>query len=139
MPIYGSYWFILLANYKYLHKALHYLSKKYKTKVLGFYLGNVTSIATFNYALCKEVLTRDEFNSRPDPIVVWERGLGKLLGIFFGVNWKEQRWFGLRYLRDFGFGRRSYKVEDYTEVEIKNIIQLFTTEPKDNDRVINSL
>lgn len=116
---------------------MEYFGKKYKTNVLGFYLGPQPCIATYGYDLCKEVLTRDEFNARTDSIVFNVRGFGTLPGVIFGTNWKEQRWIGLRYMRDFGFGRRSFKVEDYTEGEIKNLIELFTSEPNPQTRVIS--
>lgn len=135
LPLYGSYWYILWGNYKHFHKALEYYRKKLKVRILGFYLGNSPSIATFDYELCKEVLTRDEFTSRSDSIIFKVRGFGDLPGVIFGDNWKEQRWIGLRHMRDFGFGRRSLKVEDYTESEIKNLIELFSSEPTDENKV----
>lgn len=135
MPIYGSYWFLLKENYRYTHIALGNLAKKYKTDILGLHLGNNPTVATFSYDLSKEMLTRDEFTGRNDTIIVRQRGLGKLLGIFFGLNWKEHRWFALRNLRDFGFGRRSAKVEDFTEYELKSLIETFMREPTTEEKV----
>lgn len=93
-------------------------------------MGDFPSIAAFDYETCKEILARPEFTLRPFPIVVYERCMGKFGGIFFGNEWREQRWLGLRYLRDFGFGRRSYKIENYTENEIRHLIDTFMSDPK---------
>lgn len=98
-------------------------------------MGNLPSIAIFDYKTCKEVLKKDEYSLRPFSIITYERCMRKLGGIFFGNNWREQRWFGLRHLRDFGFGRRSCKVEDYIQNEVKNLIELLSNTPKEYDSV----
>ena len=49
-----------------------------------------------------------------------------LPGIFFtdGPIWKEQRRFVLRYLRDFGFGRRFEELESVISEEILDMIDI---------------
>lgn len=49
-----------------------------------------------------------------------------LVGIFFtdGYFWHVQRRFSLRYLRDYGFGRRSDTLEAVIESEIKEMIDM---------------
>lgn len=58
-------------------------------------------------------------------------------GIFFVDEdyWREQRRFSLRHLRDYGFGRRFTKTEEHFEDELKDLIQIFQTEPREHDLV----
>lgn len=53
-------------------------------------------------------------------------------GIFFrdGPIWKEQRRFVLRYLRDFGFGRRFEELELVIQEELTDMIDLIRNGPK---------
>lgn len=55
-----------------------------------------------------------------------------LAGIFFqdGLLWKEQRRFILRYLRDFGFGRRFEELECVIREEITDMLDLIHHGPK---------
>lgn len=137
LPLWGSYWYILKENYHHLHKAFVSLGKKYKTEVLGVYLGDFPTVIALNHELSKELLTREEFLGRPDTCIARERGFGELIGIFFieGPKWKEQRRFALRHMRDFGFGRRSERMEDFVRGETSKLIEQLTLEPgvKDGD------
>lgn len=47
-----------------------------------------------------------------------------------GDKWHEQRRFALRYLRDFGFGRRFEMLEKYIQEEIAQYIELLKYGPK---------
>lgn len=53
-------------------------------------------------------------------------------GIFFreGESWNEQRRFALRYLRDFGFGRRFDSFEKEIEIQIQQFIDMVRNGPK---------
>lgn len=53
-------------------------------------------------------------------------------GIFFTENeqWHEQRRFVLRYLRDFGFGRRFDSLEKEMEIQIAQCIDIVKNGPK---------
>lgn len=53
-------------------------------------------------------------------------------GIFFteGPLWHEQRRYALRYLRDFGFGRRQDELELELHDETLNLIDLIKNGPK---------
>lgn len=53
-------------------------------------------------------------------------------GIFFTENevWHEQRRFVLRYLRDFGFGRRFDTLEKEIEIQIAQYIDMVKNGPK---------
>lgn len=71
---------MLQENYKFAHLSLITLAKRYKTNILGIYLGKFPTVVTFSYDLCKEMLTREEFTGRPDTILIRERGLRELKG-----------------------------------------------------------
>ncbi|KAF5307367.1 hypothetical protein FQR65_LT07084 [Abscondita terminalis] len=135
LPIWGAYWFLLLADYNLTHKAAEYLRKKYKSDVIGIYAGESPAIIVTSHALAKEALTREEFIGRPDIFATRNRSLGDNLGIVFtdGPLWKEQRRFSLRHLRDYGFGRRFNSTEGLYESEIKNLIEFLHSEPSSND------
>lgn len=53
-------------------------------------------------------------------------------GVFFrdGPSWHEQRRFTLRYLRDFGFGRRFDAFEKEIEIQISQLIDIVKNGPK---------
>ncbi|XP_063909188.1 probable cytochrome P450 304a1 [Zophobas morio] len=138
LPIWGSYWFMLKENYNFAHLALEALGKRYKTDILGVFLGDFPTVVTFSHELCKELLTRDEFTGRNDTIVTRTRSMEEKRGIFFvdGPFWKGQRWFSLRYMRDFGFGRRSEVLENSIADEIKYLLNLLDKEPDATDRDI---
>ena len=86
LPLYGSYWFLLFANYKYTFKAIDYLARRYRTKVLGFYMGSFATVVTCDYDSIKEVLTKPEFQGRMDTFVIRDRQLGKLIGEYILIN-----------------------------------------------------
>ncbi|XP_017769405.1 PREDICTED: probable cytochrome P450 304a1, partial [Nicrophorus vespilloides] len=134
IPTFGSYFFIKKENF-YPHKAFVSLGKKYKTDVVGFYIGPFLAATCYKYDVLKEVLSREEFSGRPDGPIVRNRGLGKKLGIFFSDEqyWKDQRWFSLRHLRDFGFGRRDVNIEQVITDEVKGMIELCTSKPQPKD------
>lgn len=56
----------------------------------------------------------------------------KIAGIFFteGELWHEQRRFTLRYLRDFGFGRRFQSLEIDIQDELNSFIDMVKYGPK---------
>ncbi|XP_066586643.1 probable cytochrome P450 304a1 [Prorops nasuta] len=114
LPILGSYPFLLWRNYNFPHFSIPYYTKKYKSKIISLYMGNTFTIVANDYKSIKEIFTKEEFDGRvTDTDVIMERAFKKQLGIFFidGTQWKEQRRFALRHLRDFGFGRRHDKLE----------------------------
>lgn len=80
-----------------------------------------------DYKLVQEALKRDEFLGRPDFESWILRNDGfKNRGVLFtdGVsNWREQRRFTLRTLRDFGFGKQS--MDGLLIEEVKELVQLF--------------
>ncbi|EFN65051.1 Probable cytochrome P450 304a1 [Camponotus floridanus] len=124
IPIGGSYWLLLWRNYKYMHLALDYYARKLKSNLFSCYLGEYFAVIANDYANIKEILSREEFDGRITNIdYIKDRAFKKKLGIFFidGPKWQEQKRFALRYMRDFGFGRRHDKLES----EIMDEMTLF--------------
>ncbi|XP_068631064.1 probable cytochrome P450 304a1 [Battus philenor] len=132
LPVYGAYWLILLKGLNNLPFAFIKFAKEYKTKVVGFYLSNMPVVVVNDPALIKEVLNREEFDGRMDLILGRLRSFWKKLGIFFtdGYFWHVQRRFTLRYMRDYGFGRREESLESAVAHEIKEMIDMSVNGPK---------
>ena len=84
LPVWGSYWFVLLNNYKFIHIGLHKLANKYKTKILGLHLGPFPAVVVNNYELIREVYTRPEFQGRLKLFLInvrtYNKNLGKVIG-----------------------------------------------------------
>ncbi|OWR44462.1 cytochrome P450 CYP304F2 [Danaus plexippus plexippus] len=131
LPIHGAYWIVVLKKINNLAASFKMLSKEYKTKVLGLYLGNFVTIIVDDPHLIKECLNREEFDGRVDFLVARLRSFWKKLGIFFtdGYFWHVQRRFSLRYMRDFGFGRREETLETCFSNDIKEMINMATYGP----------
>nr|WNK22291.1 cytochrome P450 [Athetis lepigone] len=143
LPVYGAFWIVLaqlgfkefiaaIHRFTDLSTAFKKLGEKYKTKVVGCFLGPVPSVIVNDSKLIKELLNREEFDGRMDIILFRLRSFWKKLGIFFtdGYFWHVQRRFSLRYLRDYGFGRRCDILESVLAGEIKEMIDLGASGPK---------
>lgn len=63
-----------------MHLAAEELSKKYASNVIGLKLGSERVVLVMKYDLVKEVLTRDEFNNRPDNFFMRLRCMGTRRG-----------------------------------------------------------
>ncbi|XP_055587550.1 probable cytochrome P450 304a1 [Uranotaenia lowii] len=133
LPFLGGYGFMLMLNYWQMHKASEWLEKFYRTKIIGIYLGSFLSIIVNDFHVVKEIMNRTEFDGRPDLFLarLRERNFQRR-GIFFteGPDWKEQRRFVLRNLRDFGFGRRFEDLEMETRSEIETLLDVLRYGPK---------
>ncbi|KAB0797119.1 hypothetical protein PPYR_08113 [Photinus pyralis] len=131
LPIWGGYWFLLLANYNFTHKAVEVLSRRYKSDLVGIMLGRTPTVLVTGHDLVKETLTRQEFIGRIDCYPNRFRSMGDLLGVIFtsGDYWRQQRRFALRQLRDFGFGRRFPTTEQMLESEVRNLIGQISSNP----------
>ncbi|XP_064552926.1 probable cytochrome P450 304a1 [Drosophila montana] len=133
LPIFGSYLFMLLIDYKYLHKAALILSKWYKSDIIGLYVGNFPVAVVHSGEGVREVLNNQAYDGRPALYLSEMRDPGDCVrGIFFqeGVLWKEQRRFILRYLRDFGFGRRFDQLELIIKEEITDMLDMIRNGPR---------
>ncbi|XP_047118335.1 probable cytochrome P450 304a1 [Schistocerca piceifrons] len=69
----------------------------------------------------------DNFPPGPPRLPIW----GSYIQLLVGPELMEQRRFTLRYLRDFGFGRRSYHLESETEAEMAELVELIRGERQD--------
>ncbi|XP_022128196.2 probable cytochrome P450 304a1 [Pieris rapae] len=126
LPIYGAYWIIVAKAFNNLALATIRLAKEYNTKLVGLYLGPIPQVLVNDSTLIKEVLIREEFDGRLDTVISRARGFWKKLGIFFtdGFFWHTQRRFSLRYMRDWGFGRRCKALEDTITHDTKEMIEM---------------
>ncbi|CAD7091023.1 unnamed protein product [Hermetia illucens] len=133
IPFFGAYLFFLLVNFKSTHSAALLFSKWYKSKMLGFYLGSYPTVVVHSHEGVKEVLLRPEFDGRPDLFAgrLREPNFNRK-GIFFndGPIWKVQRRFILRYLRDFGFGRRFDELEIFVNEELMELVDIMKNGPE---------
>ncbi|EDW81725.2 uncharacterized protein Dwil_GK12215 [Drosophila willistoni] len=133
IPIFGSYLFLMLINFKYLHKAALTFSKWYKSDIIGLYVGKFPVAVVHSGEGVREVLTNQAFDGRPALFVAAMRDpCYEVRGIFFqeGLLWKEQRRFILRYLRDFGFGRRFNELELVIKEQITDMLDLIRNGPR---------
>ncbi|XP_053946868.1 probable cytochrome P450 304a1 isoform X1 [Anastrepha ludens] len=133
IPLFGSYLFMMLADKKYLHKGVLKFTKWYKSDIVGFHVGPFPTVAVHNAQGVREILNRREFDGRVPIFLAQMRAPeDELLGIFFreGPVWKEQRRFILRYLRDFGFGRRFAELELVIQEEITDLLDLIRNGPR---------
>lgn len=133
VPWFGSYIFILLLNRNHVHLAVNKICKVYKSNIIGMHLGDNPIIVVNDNESVKRALNHRDFDGRPDILMGRLRDPKlNLHGIFFmeGDVWHEQRRFTLRYLRDFGFGRRHEILEKEIEIQIAQFIDSVKNGPK---------
>ncbi|XP_049870411.1 probable cytochrome P450 304a1 [Pectinophora gossypiella] len=132
LPIYGAYLYVRALDFYNLANAFVKLGEMYKTKVIGLFLAHVPTVIVNDSALIKEMLYNEEFDGRMDIILFRLRSFWKKLGVFFtdGYFWHVQRRFSLRYMRDFGFGRRDGTLESVVAGEIKEMLDMTVNGPK---------
>src|SRR5690349_17180999 len=115
IPLLGSFFLILLLNYKKKHLAINKLCEYYKSSVIGFYTGAFVTVVANDAKSVREMVLNQDFDGRNDTLLARLRDPDSKVskGIFFvdGDFWKHQRRFTLRNLRDFGFGRRYHEFE----------------------------
>ncbi|GLH16248.1 Putative cytochrome P450 304a1 [Gryllus bimaculatus] len=133
LPVWGSYWLLLLQDACWLYRSAWAMADRYASKVIGFYLGAFPTVVVHGPELTREMFNRAEFAGRPDTVLTRVRAFGKRRGLFFtdGAFWAEQRRFALRHLRDFGFGRRMACAEDTLRDEVEELLALVRGECDD--------
>ncbi|XP_047118332.1 probable cytochrome P450 304a1 [Schistocerca piceifrons] len=133
LPIWGSYIQLLLENYKFPYKVMDVFTGRYNSKLVGFYFGPLPLVVTSDYEAAKEAFNNPSLQGRISNIAIKQRMPNEDLGINFrvGPELMEQRRFTLRYLRDFGFGRRSDHLESEIEAEMMELVELIRGERKD--------
>ncbi|XP_059056664.1 probable cytochrome P450 304a1 [Achroia grisella] len=134
LPIYGAYWIVLATAVNNLSLAFQRLGEWYDTKIVGLFLGTLPTIIVNDSTMIKEMLNHEDFDGRTDIILGRLRAYWKRLGIFFtdGYFWHVQRRFSLRYMRDYGFGRRDGTLESVLESEIKEMLDMTIHGPKND-------
>jgi len=77
-------------------------------KLVGLYLGPYPAVVLYDYEDARDLFNQDVVSGRPDSFVYRFRMLGGKLGLIFndGEEWKNQRRFILKTLKDFGFGKK---------------------------------
>lgn len=83
LPVWGSYWILLFLDYKFPARALHWLSKFYKSSLIGIHLGEFPAVVVHGAENVKELFTRQEFDGRMDVILGRLRANGEKLGKSF--------------------------------------------------------
>nr|XP_050869101.1 probable cytochrome P450 304a1 [Vespula vulgaris]XP_050869102.1 probable cytochrome P450 304a1 [Vespula vulgaris] len=140
LPLIGIYWYCLWYDYKFPYRWFGYYSKKLKSKVISCYLGSFFTVIANDYASVKELLLKEEFDGRlSDAYFIKARAFNKKLGIFFtdGDEWREQRRFALRHMRDFGFGRRHEIFETKSMEELNILMDMLKNGPiNENEKKI---
>lgn len=63
-PIWGGYLQLLLENYRFPYKAMHWMARRYNTEVLGMYLGGFPTMVACSYESVRELLLKPEFQGR---------------------------------------------------------------------------
>ncbi|XP_018325317.1 methyl farnesoate epoxidase-like [Agrilus planipennis] len=103
-------------KFGFCHLVLADFAKTYG-EITGLRLGNMLLVSVSGSAAVKEVLTRDEFDGRPDGFLFRLRTFGERLGIALsdGEFWKGQRKFCMQYLRKFGLGRKDMELIVFEE------------------------
>lgn len=128
----------LLREAKYLSCVYRKLAETYGPIVgLKLGMGDPIILVSGRDAVI-EMLSRPEFDGRPDTFSHRFRTMGQRRGIIFtdGKTWDDNRRFSLKYLKEFGFGKRSMedlilenavsltmKIEK--EIQETNIIEYF--------------
>ncbi|CRK95079.1 CLUMA_CG008557, isoform A, partial [Clunio marinus] len=123
IPIIGHSHLIRKLSKKYggQHKAFESLVEKYGSSILGVKLGRELVVVAYTCDIVKEILTRQEFDGRPDNFFIRLRTMGTRLGITCtdGKLWNEQRSFVMRQLRNVGYGKS--RMEDQIQSELKEL------------------
>lgn len=65
LPILGSYPYMLLINYKHLHKAIDWLCNYYQTDVLGLYASRFPTVVANTTETAKELLNNPKLDGKP--------------------------------------------------------------------------
>ncbi|KAL9898144.1 putative cytochrome P450 304a1 [Glossina fuscipes fuscipes] len=132
LPFFGSYLFMMLTNFKYSYKSVLKFSEWYKSDIVGFYMGSFPVVVIHNAEAIRQVLRDARYDGRvPAYLVLMRHPEEKLEGVLFqeGSIWKEQRRFVLRYLRDYGFGRRFAELELFIQDQLNDMLDLIRSGP----------
>ncbi|CAH1392903.1 unnamed protein product [Nezara viridula] len=129
IPFLGNYllFYKLRQKLGFTHLVWEWLSKRYGPLV-GVRLGNDKLVIGTNLAVVKELLTKEQFEARPDGFFFQFRAFGERYGLVFvdGEFFNEQKRFVMKHLKSFGLnrsimeGRISGEAEDLVQHILKN-------------------
>jgi len=77
IPLFGSYLFMLIINFKYLHKAALTLSRWYKSDIIGLHVGPFPVAVVHSADGVREILNNQVFDGRPQLFVAAMRDPGQ--------------------------------------------------------------
>uniref|UniRef100_T1H914 Uncharacterized protein n=1 Tax=Rhodnius prolixus TaxID=13249 RepID=T1H914_RHOPR len=127
----GPKWIPLIGNYMeyrklyrklgFTHLVWSKLSNEYG-QLMGLRLGKDLLVIASGFEAVKEVLTREEFNARPDGFFFRLRAFGERYGLVFvdGEFFKEQKQFCMRHLKLLGLYNSS--MEDRISFETNELV-----------------
>ena len=152
-PIFGSSRYMMVKGENMKKKSLmHGIFKNVEKygKLLGFYMGTQPYVVVADYEMMKDLLKRDEVSGRPTNVpfnefrpghsTVGKDNIGRQPGVLLsqGRDWREQRRFLLRNLRDFGFGKSEMEDTLLDEIEkLCNEYNKFVGKPVCLDNTLN--
>nr|CAD7398393.1 unnamed protein product [Timema poppensis] len=115
----------------YLYEATAELARQYGP-VVGLKVGKDRTVVLCGYDGIKDMLSREEFDGRPQGPFYETRTWGIRRGVLLtdAEFWQEQRRFVLRHLREFGFGRRT--MGELIEAEAGQMVRMFREKLRDS-------
>jgi len=131
LPFFGSIPFIPSKYVKRESPIADYMAEKWGD-ISAFYLANNLTIYISDIELVKKVYKMEEGSGRPSSKTFSKLRFGEDDGKNRGLllsseeEWKEQRRFSLRTLKDMGFGKAS--MEDSINCEVQKLIDLLSAE-----------
>ncbi|XP_014283057.1 methyl farnesoate epoxidase [Halyomorpha halys] len=132
VPILGNYWLFYKLRQKlgFTHLVWESLSKRYGP-LLGVRLGNDKLVIGTNLHVVKELLTKEQFDARPDGFFFQFRAFGERYGLVFvdGDFFNEQKRFVMKHLKSFGLNRSI--MEDKISAETEDLVQHILKHCKD--------
>ncbi|KAG8256892.1 hypothetical protein J6590_060554 [Homalodisca vitripennis] len=72
-PIWGGYLQLLVENYRFPYKAMHWMARRYDTELLGMYLGPYPTVVACSHASVRDMLKHPAFQGRVDSYVAESR------------------------------------------------------------------
>ncbi|KAK6627540.1 hypothetical protein RUM44_010018 [Polyplax serrata] len=137
LPILGSAMTVQKLRKKtgYLYKACTLLANQHGP-VVGLKVGKDRQVVCCGYDAIKEMLTKDDFDGRPQGPFYETRTWGIRRGLLLTDEefWHEQRKFVLRHLREFGFGRRT--MSGLVEDEASELVKYFKARVAEGNNIL---